>query len=696
MSSDFSGDSVFGGPPGPAGGAPMIDPREYLAMVLRRKWLVLAIFVLAAAGSAVYAHLSEDVYTAEAVLLIERRPHNVINVQEVMEQSPTGWDFYNTQFEILKSRSLIAKVIRRERLPFSIGYYRSALEVEPVRMSKLVRLRFTSLDPDLSARVVNAHAKAFIQRGLALRREASDGARGFLHATLVDLESRLEESESKLAQFRREHGVLALADGSSLVLGRLSALSKQLVQVESERIARGTQLALIRGGEGDSTSAFTTDPQILQLRKELRALRAQHEAGRSYLPGIAKDIEELEAELETEKQRVVKVLETEYQQVSALEKRLQSDIASQKLELLRQKDESVEYAMLQRESDSIRQIHTVVSDRQKELEMAAELRNSNVFVIDEAVPSSDPSGRSKVKMMAFGALAGLLGGLGLAFGLEFLDNNIKKPEDVETLLGIPYLGTIPEMASSPNFENSAVLAIPSASPALLPASLTAATTPKTLASIPRDVLEAREAYLSLRTNLLLSQAGAPPSPVLFTSARRGDGKTVTVMNLAVSLSQMGAPVLLIDADLRRPSCHEFLGLERDVGLTEVLAGHCEFARAVKAIKPPFFFLGSGLQPPPDPIELLASERMKAVLTEASLDYAYVLIDSPPLLPVSDSVALSPLVDGVVLVVGNKTPKPLVMKAFAKLNYARARTLGAVLNGFDLRSSGAEYVNYYEG
>jgi capsular exopolysaccharide synthesis family protein len=166
------------------------------------------------------------------------------------------------------------------------------------------------------------------------------------------------------------------------------------------------------------------------------------------------------------------------------------------------------------------------------------------------------------------------------------------------------------------------------------------------------------------------------------------------LNLAVSLAQMEAPVLLIEADLRRPSCHELLGVERLFGLTEVLAGQCELAGVVRPIKPPLFFLGSGVRLPPDPIELLASERMKVVLEEARRDYAFVLIDAPPLLPISDAVALSPLVDGVVLVISNKTPKPVVLKACERLDYARARILGAVLNGFDWRATGEEYANYY--
>jgi polysaccharide biosynthesis transport protein len=323
----------------------------------------------------------------------------------------------------------------------------------------------------------------------------------------------------------------------------------------------------------------------------------------------------------------------------------------------------VEYVVLAREVDTNRQLYDSVLQRMKETGVSAELRTSNVFVIDEAEQPRAPSSPKIMQSLRLAALLGLIGGVGVAFLREHLNNTLKTPQEVERYLRLPNLSIVPDFVSL-NWRRYAAPQIPSHLPAGGENGLG-------LSHHPLFVVT--EAYCTLRTAILLSRAEEPPKTILFTSATHSEGKTATVINTAIVFAQLGVKVLVIDADLRRPSCHQVLSVQRRPGLTELLTGLGESQELIQPTYTADLFLLSGGSAPPNPAELVGSGKMRETLASLREHYDYILIDSPPVMPVSDAVLLSTMVDGVVLVVDSRQPpKEVVRDACTRLNFARAK------------------------
>jgi polysaccharide biosynthesis transport protein len=403
-----------------------------------------------------------------------------------------------------------------------------------------------------------------------------------------------------------------------------------------------------------------------------------------------------------EMQRVVAGIESSYLSAGARERALRAKMEKQKAATLALKDASVEYAILAREADTNRQLYDSVLQRMKEMGVAAELRASNVSVIDKAEPPHTPSKPKKLKSLLLSALVALVGGVGLAFLLEYLDNTLKTPEEVERYLRLPNLAVVPDFFSldgqghspqklSSRWRSLVPQRLPSL-PSQLPGSLASGKEPALVLSHPPFSV-VTETYRMLRTAILLSQAGGSPKTILFTSGIFGEGKTVTVVNTAIVFAQMGGRVLVIDADLRRPNCHRALGVGNGFGLTEILTGQREAIEVIRPTATNHLFLLSAGSLPPNPAELVGSKKMQETMTSLGEQYDYILIDSPPVMQVSDAVVLSTIVDGVVLVVsGQQTLRYVAREALSRLSYARAKVLGVTLNRVDPRSG--DYAYYH--
>jgi capsular exopolysaccharide synthesis family protein len=320
--------------------------------------------------------------------------------------------------------------------------------------------------------------------------------------------------------------------------------------------------------------------------------------------------------------------------------------------------------------------------------VAAELRASNVSVIEKAESPLSPSKPRKTLSLILSAVVGLMGGVGVAFFLEYLDNTLKTPEEVERYLGLPNLAVVPDFTRLHNRNHDAA---PRKQGETEGRSLVQKSQELVLAHHPLSVVT--ESYRAFRTGILLSRAGEPPRTILFTSGTRAEGKTATTVNTAVIFAQMGVKVLVIDADLRRPRCHKVLGITNGPGLTELLTGQYDPHHLIKpTAMDNFFFLRSGAVPP-NPAELVGSRKMQETLARLQESYDYILIDSPPVMPVSDAVLLSTMVDGVVMVVDSQeTPKYVVKEACVRLGYAQAKILGMVLNRLDIHRG--DYAYYY--
>jgi succinoglycan biosynthesis transport protein ExoP len=733
---------------------PLVVEREELGLQecfrLLRKHLrfIVLCFVGSLLITAVIMLLTPPTYTGKTMLLIERTTPQVLDFREVLadQRDSDAYDSYKTQFEILKSRTLAARVIREQYLDedpifasvgqdkgFFVGFwtqvkgwmegvtrvlttpsdpvsdgqseqgtnlidsYLGLLDIQPVQRTQLVTIAFATSSPELSARLANAHAQAYIRRGVELRTRTNEEAQRFLEDKLVELKARVEKSEAALNVYRRQKDIISLDDKENIVVERLADVNRRLTEAESARIALEGQVRLIRNGSYALLPTVTNNTLIQSLTAESARLEADYaqlaarfKPGYPQLDQLRAQLNETKRQLRQEIQRTAAGIESAYQAAEATEKQLRTIMEEQKIAALRLKDASVDYAILAREVDTNRQLYDSVLARMKETGVAAELRTSNVSIIDQAEPSWFPSKPKITLNLLLGAFIGLTGGVAFAFLREYLDHTLKTADEAQHYLELPNL------ASVPNFLRiDWQRALPRGGPTMIPHP------PRHLPAIAKRGLvlsrlplqAVTEAYRALRTAVLLSRAEEPPRLILFTSVTHGEGKTATVVNTAIVFAHMGVRVLVIDADLRRPQCHRLFGSPGGAGLTEILTG---LRVAEELIQSTYIanlsFLSSGSRPP-NPADLLGSRKMRDTLACLQEQYDYILIDTPPVLPVSDAVLLSTMVDGVVLVVNARnTPKQLVREGCARLRYARAKILGTVLNRVDMRDG--PYASYY--
>lgn len=724
---------------------PDVEPRivEYWRTV-RRNWkLILTCAGVAVLATGLYVLLKTPLYTAEAKILIERRTPQILDVRDIVADGLGGEEsnYYRTQQEILQSRALAVDVIRelgldrnpaftgetdREhgliagaaaRLPAALAgllrrpaprqpsddgsgvapelvdRYLASLSVTPITRTRLAVVRFTSPDPELSAKVANAHVQAYIEQGLRLRTEATEEARRFMEAKLVELKERLEASEVALNAYRRDRGILSLDEKENIVVERLSDLNHRLSEAEGRRIALEAEMKLIQSRDYDSLPGVANNPLIQAIKGQLAEVERRYvELSAEFKPTYPAvehaqaQVREMRERLRKEIAKVVSSIESAYMAAADTEAELSRKMEEQKAETLRLKDASVQYAILDREADTNRQLYDSVLQRMKEIGVAAAVQASNVSVVDAATVPRFPSSPQKKRAVLLAALAGLLGGVGLVLARSHLDNTLKGAEDVERFLHVPSLGLIPgfqELETKP--ADAAHLQITTRHVAS-ESGLVAARNPFSVVT---------EAYRSLRTALLFSQPDVEPRTLLFTSALAGEGKTTTSLNTAIVFGQLGARVLIIDADLRRATAHRRFGLANLQGLSDVLTGRAELDAVARQTPVPGVWFVSAGQLPPNPTELLASHSMARVIAEAAERFDYVIIDSPPVMAVNDAVVMSPMVDGVVIVVEtHETPRKIVQRAEQRLCQARARILGVLLNRVDATSD--HYSTYYGG
>jgi capsular exopolysaccharide synthesis family protein len=725
---------------------PNAEPRivEHWRTV-RRSWRrVAACAAVAVLATGLYVLLTTPVYTAESKILIERRTPQVLDVREIVADGIGGEEsnYYRTQQEILQSRALAIDVIRELGLdrhpaftgeregsgliagtigrlrsvlaaavrprsaavepasedaggvaPELVDRYLGSLSVTPITRTRLAVVRFTSPDPVLAAKIVNAHVQAYIAHGLRMRTDATEDARRFMEAKLVELKERLEASEVALNAYRRSRGILSLDEKENIVVERLSDLNRRLSEAEGRRIALEAEIKLIQKRDYDSLPGVANNPliqaikgQLAEVERQYVELSAQFKETYPAVEQAHAQVREMRERLRKEIGKVVSSIESAFMAAADTEAELARKMEEQKTETLRLKDASVQYAILQRETDTNRQLYDSVLQRMKEIGVAAAVQASNVSVVDAASVPRFPSAPQKKRAVLLALIAGLLGGVGLVLGRSHLDNSLKGSEDVERFLHVPSLGLVPgfgeldaDTRGAPQLSFSSKRISPDARLVVSRDSFSVVT----------------EAYRSFRTALLFSQPDVEPRTMLFTSALAGEGKTTTSLNTAIVFAQLGARVLVIDADLRRATAHRRFGLANLEGLSDVLTGRAELDAVTRKTSVEGVWLVSAGQLPPNPTELLASRSMAKALGEASERFDYVIVDSPPVMAVNDAVVLSPMVDGVVLVVeAHETPRKIVQRAEQRLCQARARILGVLLNRVDAKSD--HYSTYYGG
>lgn len=679
-----------------------INLREYWDIIVKRKWTVITFFLICVVSVVTATFLKTPIFRASLTLQIERSVGKIVQYKDVSPDEPImDRDFYQTQYELLKSRSLAERVISqmglashplfvgakgdngdKKQKPNLVGAFLSRLTVDPVRNSRLVKVYFDSPDPEFSARVVNTLADVFIKLNLERRMDASSYAKTFLQERLMQMKSKLEDSERQLVEFARKEAIINVDDKQTATSQKFQEMNIALSKATQERISAEVQYQQLQGSKSQGISQVMDNPLIQRLKESKAKFETDYQDGlQIYKPAYPKmqqlqsQIAEIQAKIDIEVENIRSSIKSNYEAAKSKESMLMAKMDESKLDLLDLQGRSIQYTILKRETDTNRQLYDGLLQRLKEVSVAGGADTNNISVVDKA---DIPRHKYKPNLFINTLIAmffGLFGGVGLAFFFEHLDDTIKQPEDMEKLLGISTLGVIPEIKEGKERgKNGTDLAM-------------------TTIDDPRSAFA--EAYRSVRTALQFSTAEGAPKVLMVTSSSAGEGKSTTALSLAIHFAQTGKRVLLVDADLRNPSLHRTLELENTTGLTNVLAGEAKPFEVTKPTSVPhLFFMPTGPLPP-NPAELLAGAKMLSLANLAAEKFDHVIVDGPPVLGLADALVLGNLAEGTILVVAaGDTRRGHAQGAIKRLRSAHTRLLGGVLTKLDSRSNSYGYHQSY--
>ena len=707
--------------------------RDYLRVLIKSKWVVITTVLLFVSVVTISTLRTTPIYEAVGSIAINKMDPVTFNLKD-----SSSVDYYDpadldTEVRILKSDLLALQVIRQLNLDMqpeganktassmelptdgmqpdsaktsaTLSDFKSNLQVSLVPNTRIIEIRYHSPDKNLAARVVNALANTYVEQNFKTRFESTMQASDWLSKQLVDLQIKVETSQEKLVKYQKEHEILGIDEKQNITTAKLDELNRELTTAESVRMEKESIYHLVQSGDSDSIIAAanvdgaargsSANSALLEkLREQQADLKIQvaqlsTQFGPSYpkLAQLNSQLKEVDAQIQSEMRKVAARLRGDYLAAVQRESMLHTALEQQKQQANKLNESAIEYSLLKRDVDANRTLSEGLLEKLKEAGVTAGLRSNNFRIVDAARVPTSPSGPNILRNLAFALALGLSTGIGLAFLLESMDNTVRTPEQAQTISLLPSLGMIPlGSRSTREMRGSTKLALASSKEAV------------ELVTKSRPRSQMAESYRALRTSLLLTFPGGPPKVILITSALPEEGKTTTSVNSAIVLAQKGTRVLLIDADLRRPSIHKTLGMGPTLGLSNVLTGTASLQQAIipSTILPDLFLLPAGT-PPPNPAELLASTKMKNVLEELKKHYDHIVIDSPPTLSVTDAVVMSTAADAVVLVIrSGHTTKPALRRARDILLQVNARVCGVLVNAVNLNSPDYYYHYEYQG
>lgn len=735
--------------------AQQINLRDYWDRLIRRKGTVLAVTLGVFILGAFWTFIQKPVFTAKSQLLIEKEP-NILSFDQVLQIEAMRDDFYQTQYKLLSGRGLADTVIERLKLyenPEFVGNpekrkkpidpadhvfreglidnFAKRLSVRPVRLTRLVDVSFEARDPKLAADVVNDLAAAFIDLNINMKYAATEQATTFLSEQIKGLQAEIEQKENQLQGFEANANIIALSDTETTVIDRLSQLNKALTEAQVERSQKEATWNGLKNVGPDYVPEAINNPLIQRLREDYVRLKRETQKMEERFQPDYPELQRMQVELESarksladETQNLVKGAYSEYQTALSRERSLQAEFDEQKGAAFKMNSSAVLYNGLKVEIQNKKTLLDSLLRRESETGVEARLkglRTSNIRVVDRARVPVRPSSPNKKRNLILALLLGLGGGVGLAFLFDFLDNSVKTSEDVERYAGLPTLGVVPKFSlegankaysysrklkaakqparlqAGTEAEAGAVETVAAGAVAPFVAEVEKAERPGSIELVPHFFPNSRlaESYRSIRTALLLSSADRPIKTIAVTSAMPGEGKTVSTANLAVTLAQSGKTVVVVDADLRRPRQHRLFKVKNTFGLTTYLTDSISIKDVVKSTEIPNLFLVNAGPIPPNPAELLGSDKMSRFIRMMAEESDYVIFDLPPMLEISDALVLGARVDGLVLVVwGDRTSREALRKAREKLDLLKVRTLGVIINNVTVPHHGAYYYKDY--
>jgi len=705
-----------------------LSPREphlydYLLILRKHQWLILSFLLTVVTIVSIATFRMRPVYIATARIEIDRENSNILPFQgsDSYDYMLDLENYIETQSKILTSETLALQTIRNSGLasnpdfasdngpseaiatgslanqkrPPEIGAFLGSLSVRRVPNSRLMEVSFESTDPQLAARMVNAHLETYIEQNYRRSYEATMQASRWLAGQLDELKIKVERSENARIEYERQNQIWTVDDKQNITTQRLGELNKELIDVQSDRIRKQALYEFAKSGELEAVPQLRSNAVLQELQRRRAELSVQYtDAVNQYGPNFPKvqriqaQIKDADEQITHQSKGIIVELENDYRAALQLEELRSKALDQQKADTNAMSEKMVQYNILRREAEANKALYEGLLTKLKEAGISAGLRSSNVRIIDPAMIPATPARPAKARNIALAFLVGLVGGIGLALLREYLDNTVKTPDDVETLARLPSLAVVPAFGDGASSKKRAGL-------------LTGASSnghDKRIELVAQHLPKSQvaEAFRALRTAILLSQPDHPPQVILVTSALPREGKTTAAANLAVTLAQLGDKTVLIDADLRKPGIGRLLnlGTGKYAGLSSYLAGvsSLDLVTVPHPAIPNLAAIPTGPLPP-NPADLLSSHRLTDAIAELRTKYKFIVIDSPPVMAATDAVILSVQADGVLLVVrSGETPKEAFTRTRDLLTSVKSHLLGVVLNAVD--ASAPDYYYSY--
>ena len=707
-------DAPAAGTPGAMQGLPM-SPEPHLfdriSVLYKYRWAAITVFLLVVSWVMVDSYTRIPVYRAGVRVLIEEPGNDIATPSDISRNMITADPeiYMQTQMRIMRGRDLANRVAQKLEVEkvaefsgrgpqptqlargiavikfYAMWPYRlitssapppvltsvavgnagdamlARLTIGQIRGSQLVDLTYDAADPEFAARAVNTFADEYVSENLSLKVQSLEQSAEWLTGE-VERQGRLvQASELGLAQYRERQDAGALDSSQNIVVARLTQLNDAVTKARTDRIQKESLWRQIEaaGQNIESISSVIANTSVQGLRSQLNTLqqdraRVTERYGEKH-PEFIKVTTQLantERQLEAEIKKAVQNAKNEYDFAVTQERVLQASLNESKQAATDLGRKGVDYSVLVREAESNRTIYNQLLTREKELRVIANSRTNNVRVVDRAEVPTVPFSPNHRRDWAYGIALGLALALGLAFGIDYLDDTVKTPEDITRRLKLKFLGLVPIVSG----ERHHLISGP----------------------VPHDF---GEAYRSIRTSLASQLPGDGARTVAVASSQPLEGKTTTAVNIAMALAVGGARVLLIDADMRRPSIHKALRMSNDRGLSQLLAGQARMREVVQRTHDPNLLTITAGRTPANPSELLASDRMRALLSGLETGpFDWIVIDTPPVLAVTDAVILAPLVGAMVFVIGAEMTRwRLAERAVETLLSANPRQVLSVLN-----------------
>ena len=708
-----------------------IHLRDYFYVLYRRRIIALAFLIITVISVFLAVYLKKPVYRATATLKIEHETPPVLNFPNAYENQNGDVNFQETQYAILKSRSVSKSAVRALNLekdpefagvfgkqsaseepgnlsrielsgggldqdinPAIIDNFRSRITVTPVRDSWIVLVSFDDNNPALAARAANEVAKQYIGFNIESKLNASQAARDWLGNQLDDMKAKLERSDEALNNYAAKNGILltgsgsagadkngnsAAGEGSNMATLELEQISDQLMQATSDRISKGALYYEYKSGGADSNPSVMNNPLLQQLMKDYSDLEAQYAKLSSvYTPEypdavqIKDQMNQLTKRINEETAKAGAALKADYEAALKRESDLAKTYDQLKENALNLNDKMVQYNILKREADTNQELYNDLLQRMKEVGISASLKASNnLLIVDSAEVPKVPFTPKKTRDMLVAVLVGLMGGVGLAFLVDYIDNTVKSPEDIEKAVSLPCLGMVPAIETVPAGKRLLVWEDQEEhAPALL------------------------EAYSSINTFIQFSSGSQSPKLMLVTSPLKGEGKTMTSVNLAATMARTKGKGIIIDSDLRAPQLHKIFDMDNSKGFSDYLAGLADAEDGLirNTGLENLDIITSGPRSP-NPPDLFNSPRLAELLRKLDREYEFILFDSPPILGFSDSLILSASMEGVVMVVRTgRTTREAALQSRRAIESVNSRVIGVVLNA--IRQADLKYSSYY--